>query len=309
MNHFHDNNAWLIIGADHHFGIHWPSPIPMPMFFWELVFVHPYVLGGKQAGTVQLNGGHNAALDQYTSYVVWLHIPFSPDPLNMLFPLDMVFGKHKTWMPRGAVKIEGTSAAITVLPCMLSIDMDCWVGSTIPSSLVIQPGTVVTTPSWKDYLLAAFRLAVEVVKYIIAKGKAVKARYPNGKLPAAPVHYTWRNVFKNMKYVLTRSDVYGQRARKTFINTLGRELITRMGLPFDVKREGGKVWTQMQSNQKVAEWVQKQFGLDPKSVATSLAKGEVPGKSVGDVVTGLIPGWGAVEGWQAGGSQFGVPWD
>ncbi len=308
MNHFHDNNAWLLFGIDHHFGIHWPAPTAMPMFFWEIDLMHPYILGGKQAGTVQLNGGHNAALDQYTSHILWLHFPISPSPLNMLVPLDILFGNHKTWLPRGSVKIEGTSAAITVLPCMVSIDMDCWEGSNIPSSLVLQPGTVVTTASWQDYLLAALRLAIEVVKYILAKSKAVKARYPDGNLPAAPSHYRWGNVVKNFRYVATRSDVYGQRARTTFRRTLMRELVSRMGLPVTVERQNKKVWIQPKSYKEGVEWVLGKFGIDQESAEKSLANGKLPfptdGAGVVDVLTGMIPGWGAVEGAQAGSGQF-----
>ncbi|MBW2527610.1 MAG: hypothetical protein JRI23_25740 [Deltaproteobacteria bacterium] len=298
MNHFHDTAGWLIVGLDQHFGIHFPTPIPRPMFFWELVFLHPYSMGSSQAGTVQLNGGHNAATDQYTSPLLWAHFPVAPDPLNMLVPLDILFGKHKTWLPRTAVLIEGKPGAITVSKGAASIDMDCWVGSTLPSSLSLQPGTVVTDASWADFVVAAHRLAVEVAMYVVSKAKVVKGRYPNRPPPAAPSAYSWRNVLKNGSYMLRR-DVAGRRARATFRNTLAREFVSRT-LPFKIDRSGGRVSLQRLPGNKCLEWAAKGLGVDPDSIVRNVAMGKPPIStdlaSYVDRVKGMVPGYRGVAG-------------
>jgi len=297
MNHFHDTAGWLLVGIDQHWGIHWPTPIPTPMFFWELVLLHPYSFGSTQAGTVQLNGGNNAATDQYSSPLLWLHFPIAPDPLNMLFPLDVLFGKHKTWLPRLSVLIEGKPGAITVVPGPLSADMDCWVGATLPSSLSLQPGTVVTTAGWADYVVAGLRLAVEIVQYMAGKAKVVKGRYPNGPPPAAPASYGWRNALKNGSYML-RSDAAGRRARSTFRNTLAREFASRT-LPVGIDRTGGRVSLERLSNDKCIDWALKGLGLDQDSLMANVAAGKPPISAdlpgYVDKVKGMVPGYSAVE--------------
>jgi hypothetical protein len=160
-HNLHDKNGLYIVGLDGHMGLHVIVP-PEMCFFLELTAVHPFAMGSNFHPTVQFNGGTPSVTDQHVSKFLWPHLPFEPDPLNLFFPLDVVGGTQKTWLPRLQVLINGTPAAPTVFPGMLSINTNCWMFGQLPTNLVIQPGTVQTTPSPADYEYGAIRWAVDL---------------------------------------------------------------------------------------------------------------------------------------------------
>jgi hypothetical protein len=131
------------------------------MMYWELVFVHPFVLGPGQKPKVKFNGV-NSVVHMHTPLVLWGHIPIIPDPLDLEWWMHWLAGSHIAWLPRTTVKIQGTSAACCVFPGPASINMDCCQAGFLPLSIVFQPGTVQTTPTLKDYLLGAFAVAVQI---------------------------------------------------------------------------------------------------------------------------------------------------
>jgi hypothetical protein len=313
MNHFHDHNGMLIVGLDRHFGIHWPTPFPIPMFFWELNVMHPFWMGpGKPS--VMFNGFVSVA-DQHTARILWPHIPVIPDPLNMLFPLDLVMGNQKTWMAKGTVLVEGSPGAITLIPGPWSLNMDCWTGSNLPPGIVFQPGTVVTSASWQDWLRAGLRLAYNIVMEYIACRSAVAKRTRQGRIPARPANYGWRNVRRNIGY-MGRRDLAGQRARSTFRNTLGREFASRLS-PWKSTRDArGNPTLAAPRARDVGTWLggnldlpvtqggRRNFG---QNVLDNVTNGRGPMDGIlpdspqsvpGDVMTGNFPQYDAVTGLQ-----------
>jgi hypothetical protein len=78
-----------------------------------------------------------------------------PDPLDALTPIQIAFGKQRCFMPRTGVLIENEVATCCVMPGPLSINSDCWTGAMIPSSLILNTGTVVTNPTPEDFALGA----------------------------------------------------------------------------------------------------------------------------------------------------------
>lgn len=160
-HNFHDIAGMLVAGIDFHRGTQPLPPPPHPMMYWELVFVHPFILGPGQHPKVKFNGV-NSVHHMHTPLVLWGHLPIIPDPLNLEWWADWLGGSHIAWLPRTTVKIEGTSAACCVFPGPASINMDCCQAGFLPLSIVFQPGTVQTTPTLKDYLLGAFAVAVQV---------------------------------------------------------------------------------------------------------------------------------------------------
>ncbi|HVY45388.1 MAG TPA: hypothetical protein VHB21_05890 [Minicystis sp.] len=171
-HNLHDKNGLYVIGVDGHMGLHiFP---PAPGFFIELTAVHPFAMGSNFHPTVQFNGGTPSVTDQHVSKFLWPHIPIEP-PDNVLFPIDVLTGSQKTWLPRLQVLINGTPAAPTVFPGMLSINVNCWAFGFLPTNLVIQPGTVQTTPTGADYAYGAIRWAVDtaisVLLFVATAGK------------------------------------------------------------------------------------------------------------------------------------------
>lgn len=160
-HNFHDIAGMLVVGIDFHKGVQPLPPPPHPMMYWELVFVHPFVLGPGQHPKVKFNGV-NSVVHMHTPLLLWGHTPIIPDPLNLVWWVDWLSGSHIAWLPRTTVKIEGTSAACCVFPGSASINMDCCEAGFLPLSIVFQPGTVQTTPTLKDYLLGAFAVVMEV---------------------------------------------------------------------------------------------------------------------------------------------------
>src|SRR6185436_12800566 len=153
-------NGLYIVGLDGHIGYHIPTFCMA--FFLELTAVHPFAMGSKFHPKVQFNGGTPSVTDKHVSRFLWPHLGFSPDPLNLLTPLEIITGTQETWLPRLQVLIEGIPAAPTVLPGPLSINVNCWAFGKLPTNLVIQPGTVQTTPTGADYAYGAIRWAVNL---------------------------------------------------------------------------------------------------------------------------------------------------
>jgi hypothetical protein len=172
-HNLHDKKGWYLVGLDGHVGLHFP-PLIATVFFWEITGAHPFLMGSNFQNNVQFNGGTPSVVDQHNPKFLWPHIPFAPDMLNMLFPLDVVFGDHKTWLPRLQVLINGTPAAPTVFPGCLSMNVNCWAFGHIPTNLVLQTGTVQTNPTAADYEYGAIRwavdFAIEVALFLLTGG-------------------------------------------------------------------------------------------------------------------------------------------
>jgi len=160
-SNFHNILGFLAVGLDVHKGI---MPVPAPPFlvpevkYGELVLVHPFFLGPNQKPNVKINGV-SSVVDGHTSYLLWPHFPVVPQPPNILWPLDLVFGTHSCWLPRGTVHIDGTPATCAIVECF-STNLDCWEWAPIPSDLTLQFATVQTTPSLSDFLYGAVRALV-----------------------------------------------------------------------------------------------------------------------------------------------------
>src|ERR1700722_11940357 len=138
-SNFHNILGFLAVGVDYHLGLQVLSVPPEPDFpFWELVAVHPFVMGPNQKPTVQINGVASV-VDQHTPMLLWPHLPL--DPMNALFPLDMLMGTQSCWLPRGTVLICGEVSTCCVAEGV-SVNLDCWQPCNVPSDLVLQYATV-----------------------------------------------------------------------------------------------------------------------------------------------------------------------
>lgn len=156
-SNFHNTFGWLLVGFDPHIGVQ-PIPLPHPMVYWHLVLPHPFILGGNQKPTVQIDG-FNSVVDGHNPRLA-IHIPIIPDPLDMLMPLTSLLGNHKCPLARGAVKICGESAAVCIAG-PASVNLDCAIPCTLPTSVILQVATVQTTPTAGDFRDAAVKYAVE----------------------------------------------------------------------------------------------------------------------------------------------------
>lgn len=155
-SNFHNILGFLAVGVDVHKGI--MPPVMTPALYGEVVAVHPFILGPGQKSNVKINGV-NSVVDGHTSYLLWPHAPVYPQPPNILWPIDLVFGTHSCWLPRGAVHIDGTPATCTI-GSVFSTNLDCWEWAPIPSDLTLQFATVQTTPTLSDFLYGAVRALV-----------------------------------------------------------------------------------------------------------------------------------------------------
>ena len=155
-SNFHNILGFLAVGVDVHKGI--MPPVFTPTLYAELVVVHPFVLGPNQKPSVKINGV-SSVVDGHTSFLLWPHAPIAPQPPNLIWPLDLVFGTHSCWLPRGTVHIEGTPSTCAIAACV-STNLDCWEWAPIPSDLTLQFATVQTTPSLSDFLYGAVRALV-----------------------------------------------------------------------------------------------------------------------------------------------------
>ncbi|WP_434045860.1 MULTISPECIES: DUF6531 domain-containing protein [Sorangium] len=168
-HNFHDINGWLLVGLEMHQGFHIFPPAPMK--FLKLVLLHPFTLGDRQQPTVLFNGVPSVT-HQHEPKFLWPHLGIVPDPLDALTPLHILFGSHKCWLPRGAVEICGEKATCCVIGGPISLNADCWDIGRWPSSLVLNPGTVQTTPTFGDFAMGAVTLAIDLVLDLLFEGAA-----------------------------------------------------------------------------------------------------------------------------------------
>ncbi|WP_437652716.1 DUF6531 domain-containing protein [Sorangium sp. So ce1182] len=166
-HNFHDNNGWLLVGLEMHQGFHIFPPAPMK--FLKLVLLHPFTLGDRQKPTVLFNGVPSVT-HQHEPKFLWPHLGIVPDPLDALTPLHILFGSQKCWLPRGAVEICGEKATCCVIGGPISLNADCWDIGRWPSSLVLNPGTVQTTPTFGDFAMGAVTLAIDLVIDMLFEG-------------------------------------------------------------------------------------------------------------------------------------------
>lgn len=170
-NNFHTIDGWHIVGIEGHNGLH-IIPLPpflVPMWFWKLTCLHPFTLGDKQKPTVMFNGVPSVT-HQHEPTVLWPHLGIIPDPLDLLTPLHLAFGSHKCWLPRGAVEICGEKSTCCVIAGPVSLNADCWEYGKWPTSLVLNPGTVQTTPTIGDFLAGALTLAIDLLLDLLFEG-------------------------------------------------------------------------------------------------------------------------------------------
>lgn len=162
-HNFHDINGLLLFGIERHEGLHILPPAPPVMMpFWKLNLLHPFTMGGNEKPTVLLNGVPSVVHGHEPQHL-WPHIGIIPDPLDALTPLQILFGAHKCWLPRGAVEICGEKATCCVIGGPMSLNADCWDLGKWPTSLVLDPGTVQTTPTVGDFLMGAVTLAIDLI--------------------------------------------------------------------------------------------------------------------------------------------------
>lgn len=264
----HDVGGWLLVSWDWHVGVHWPTPIPATMAFHEINVAHPFTMGPMYEPTVFFNG-RNAVKDQHEPYFLWPHFPVAPDPLNMVFPLDVVFGTQQCWLPRLTVIVKDKPAAPTVFFCPLSCNNVCHTFGKIPTSLVLQTGTVETTPSLADYISGLTRmlvaLAIDLVLFFLSGGY---------KGPSANVRVGWGNLGKNF------GQFFQGRYLTTARNRIMREVVTRM-TPWKWKPGSpGK------------------FNFDAKGLFTKFGKNTVQGLAQGKSPLEAV--WGGAKSWVPG---------
>jgi hypothetical protein len=161
-NNFHDINGLLIFGLERHMGLQLFPLMPPMVPFLKLNLLHPFTMGGNQKDTVKFNGV-NSVVHEHEPSFLWPHLGILPHPLDLLTPLQIAIGGQKCWLPRGAVEICGETSTCCVIAGPLSINADCWDVGKWPCSMVLNPGTVQTTPTVGDFLAGAMTLAIDAV--------------------------------------------------------------------------------------------------------------------------------------------------
>lgn len=151
-SNFHDMNGLLVVGLDFHWGL-LPPGIPTP--FWEVNAVHPFWMGPDPNDKVLINGTASVK-DGHEPLLLWPHLSL---PLNMLFSLDILLGSQKCWLPKLTVQAQGKPMT-TALLGPISTNLDCHTPAKLPSSFVLQTGTVETTPNLQDIVWGVGRAAV-----------------------------------------------------------------------------------------------------------------------------------------------------
>ena len=157
---FQNESGMLLFSGDYHVGISMMPPIPCPMNFWEFNALHPFTMGGNRKATVLIDN-HQAVVVGHSPLHLWPHLPLLPHPVNIIFWLDVVCGRQKCWLPRSSVFFEGERGAPTVLYCEMSINTICFLFGPLPLSIVLQVGTVETSPSPGDYLSGLKTMAID----------------------------------------------------------------------------------------------------------------------------------------------------
>ncbi|MFO0588257.1 MAG: hypothetical protein U0441_11985 [Polyangiaceae bacterium] len=162
-NNFHDRNGWLVVGFDVHEGIQFFPFLPVligPVPFLEINAVHPFIIASDHHSKTYLNGIEGVK-DGHETKLLWPHFPVAPTIFNLTFALDLAFGSQKCWLPRLSVLAEGSPMTATAITGPVSVNMDCFLFTKVPSSAILQPGTVETTPSLTDYAYGIGRAVVE----------------------------------------------------------------------------------------------------------------------------------------------------
>ena len=166
-NNFHDIGGLLMVGVDLHFSLLVPGLVPfMPFIPFpqfrvpHLNLLHPFTMGGNQKPTVLFNG-RPSVVHWHQPKFLWPYLNLPPFPFDILIPLDIAFGVQTCWLPKSTVFITGEPATCTNIAGPISTNLDCWDLANIPSSLVVQPGTVQTTATLADYAMGLKHFAID----------------------------------------------------------------------------------------------------------------------------------------------------
>lgn len=152
-SNFHDMNGLLVVGLDFHWGLQ-VGFIPQP--FWEVNVAHPFWAGSDPNDKVLINGTQSVK-DQHEPLLLWPHFPITP--FNIIFPLDVLLGSQKCWLPKLTVQAQGKPMT-TAMIGPISTNLDCHTPAKLPSSFILQTGTVETTPNLQDVVWGVGRAAV-----------------------------------------------------------------------------------------------------------------------------------------------------
>ncbi len=167
-SNFHNILGFLSVGVDGHEGLQilLPPPPGEPEFpFPELVAVHPFAMGPGWKTKVLINGVPSV-VNGHSSLIPWPHLPIIPE--NAFFALDMLFGDHTCWLPRGTVFIQDEVSTCCIAG-PVSTNVDCCDFGFPMTNLVVQIATVQTTPSLSDFVSGALSVALNAA---IAKGQS-----------------------------------------------------------------------------------------------------------------------------------------
>jgi hypothetical protein len=175
-SNFHNILGFLLVGVDGHEGLQimLPPPPGEPAFpFAELVCAHPFAMGPGWKTKVLINGVPSV-VNGHSSLLSWPHFPM--EPMNAFFALDMLFGDHTCWLPRGTVFIQDEVSTCCIAGGV-STNVDCCDFGFPMSNLIVQIATVQTTPSLSDFLSGALSVALNAA---LAKGQS--ALFKHGPL-------------------------------------------------------------------------------------------------------------------------------
>ncbi|MEZ4302565.1 MAG: hypothetical protein R3B70_46985 [Polyangiaceae bacterium] len=288
-SNFHNILGFLAVGVDVHKGPIAPVLVPGPCA--ELVAVHPFVLGPNQKPSVKINGV-NSVVDLHTSFVSWPHAPVTPP--NILWPLDLVFGTHSCWLPRGAVHIEGTPSTCAIIECV-SVDLDCWEWAPIPSDLTLQFGTVQTTPTAQDFLFGAVRAIVSgAISAGLNLGFARLGKVKIGNTPLSKFTSGWTDRLGNaltkrgLGYKFARA--LGKPMMSSFLQGASRQKISGASWAAGrriVNAAIGKVLPGSASS--ATSTGLGMFGFDPGTVIAQQVAGPLPGTEPASLFKGFNP--------------------
>jgi hypothetical protein len=245
-SNFHNILGFLAVGCDFHKGLQIATGVPIPDFpFWEIVALHPFIMGPNQKPKVKINGV-SSVVDGHTPLLLWPHFPIPS--FNAFMPLDVLFGTQSCWLPRGTVYICDEVSTCAVYECV-SVNLDCWEWTKIPSDLVLQFGTVKTTPSPGDFLFGVIRAVINAAVDVALYGafKKLDAKFDKGlgkKLLNPGEHLATEASQKGLGYQMAKKlgSVFTQhfdegltkRAAGGFAKSVGRriagEFLQRLGM-------------------------------------------------------------------------------
>jgi hypothetical protein len=289
-SNFHNILGFLAVGLDRHIGLHVIPPLPIyPFIFWEIVAVHPFFMGPNQKPSVKINGV-NSVVDCHTPILLWPHYPLIPDPLNALWPLDLIFGTQSCWLPRSTVLIEDTMSTCTIFECV-STNLDCNAPTKLPTDLTLQFATVKTTPSLADFLFGIARAVI-----MAAVDKAMDKLF--GKV-FDKLGSKLGNKFSN-----ELGDKLGQKLAKT---GLGSKLASKLGtgLSQGIRNQYGNRAGDMAAHyvgKKIMQKFLSKVGLQGSGL-TKKALGQFgfdPSRLLPQIKPGAHQSWNPFSGWKGG---------